>query len=146
MLVQPYYYYLFKILGVTVTSFIGIVSLLLIVSAPFLSQWVATRKADLRKPAQRTIVVAGLALFTVGFYSSEYEFDERPELFSDLIPADESSDCGTEWTFWIGGAKGLENPCPLNCYRGVTVTKKLRMRGIFPPWPQTRREMQCWQR
>ena len=93
-----------------------------------------------------TLLAIALIIYTVAFYSAEYEFDERPEQFDELFSGEERVDCGTSWTNWIDQTQGLSNPCPEGCYRGVTITKKYRMRGIFPPWPQSKRELQCWTR
>ena len=146
MLIHPYPYYLSKILGITFMSLLGILAIVLLVGALILWRVSKTRQSVAAKRTGWAISAIAVIPFVIAFYSAEYEFDERPEQFQALFPQDQLVDCGTSWTNWIRGAMGLSNPCPEDCYRGATVTKKFRMGGIYPPWPETKREIQCWKR
>ena len=141
MLIQDYSYYLLKILGNGMMSFVGILSIILIIGA-----FVALSKLEkMRGWAFTGLLVAGLVAFGFAFYSAEYEFDEQPELIVfETLPEGEPT-CGTAWSGWIRGAYGLGNSCPQGCFRGNVLRKKMKMEG-FPPWPMYRREMECWKR
>ena len=144
MLIQNYAYYLWKITSAGLLSLPGMLSVLLLVAA------VATLKllksgGALRTAAFWLILIAAVGSFVVAFNNAVYDFDENPDsLVIPGLPAGEP-DCGTAWSGGIRGGYGMGNPCPQGCYRGKVVNKQLRMRGM-PPWPQYRRELQCWVR
>ena len=144
MLNQHYFYYVFKISEAAFLSALGLLALaMLIVAVVALSK--LQRGTWLRRFSTGVSIVLAIGLFFTAFGNAVYEFDEQPEtLISELLPAGEP-DCGTGWSGFIRSGNGMGNPCPVGCYRGTILRKQMRMRG-FPPWPEYRREMQCWKR
>jgi hypothetical protein len=144
MLTQNYLYYVFKITEAAFLSALGLLALaMLIVAVVALSK--LQRGTWLRTLSAGGSIVLAVILFSVAFSNIVYEFDEHPEtLISDLLPAGEP--CGTGWTNFIPSGNGMGgSPCKAGCYRGNVLRKQMRMRGL-PPMPETRREIQCWNR
>jgi len=144
VLLNGYSYYLAMLAGEALTSVFGIIAVLLLIAA-----FVLSSKAGAGKKAGRFFSVASGAviLFLVGFYMAEIEFDERPEQFADtrVDLTGQAEDCGVHESKWMLGSMGMNNPCPNGCLRGVTVSKKMKMKG-FPPYPVVKRGVQCWTR
>ena len=144
MLIQNYTYYLWKIISAGLLTLPGILSVvLLIVAVVALKQLDAASK--LRVPAFWLILIVAIGSFVVAFNNAVYDFDEDPDSLVIATLPEGEPDCGTAWSGWIRGGYGMGNPCGLGCYRGKVVNKQLRMRGL-PPWPEYRRELQCWVR
>ncbi len=57
----------------------------------------------------------------------------------------EVEDCGTLWSGWKEMHRGVENPCPPDCFRGARITRQMRSGGQ-PPRPQHRELVQCWRK
>ena len=145
MLIQNFYYYLSVILIAGLWSAIGIAAILLISASIAVLLVPGMSTSRVRLPTFWTLISAGLVCVGIAFYTSVYEFDEHPEtLVIDSLPPGEPN-CGTATTHWTKAAYGIGNPCPSGCYRGLTLKKELRLTG-FPPWPEYRRELQCWTR
>jgi hypothetical protein len=145
MLVQDYSYYLYKLLLGGIFSLAGMLIVLFLVGAFAALELLKTRNPRIRMPAFWSLMALAVIALVVSFYTSFYEFEEHPEtLVFEGLPLG-APDCGTAWTGWIKGAYGISNPCPWGCYRGIVLRKQLRMSG-FPPWPEYRRELQCWRR
>jgi hypothetical protein len=145
MLVQDYSYYLYKLLLSGIFSIAGIVFVLSLLGAVYALIFLKAGSPRIRLLAFWSLLILAVIVLLVSFYTSVYEFEERPEtlVFAEL-PLGEPT-CGTAWTNWIKGAYGINNPCPSGCYRGVVLRKQLRMSGL-PPWPEYKRELQCWRR
>lgn len=144
MLIQHYAYYLWKITSAGLLSLPGILSILLLITAVAALR-VLSRGGLLRTAVFWLLLIAAVASFVVAFNNAVYDFDEDPDsLVIPGLPAGEP-DCGEVWSGWIRGGYGMGNPCPKGCYRGKVVSKQMRMRGL-PPWPEYRRELQCWAR
>jgi len=144
MLIQNYSFYLYKLLIAAVQSPMGILAVLLLLAGFGLAFWLK-RERSYRLPAIVGVQLLGLVLLWLAFGNAIYEFDERPEsLVIESLPAGEP-DCGTVWAAFIRSGYGQPNPCPAGCYRGKVLRKQMRMRGM-PPWPEYRREFQCWVR
>ncbi|MGI9309439.1 MAG: hypothetical protein ACR2P6_09265 [Gammaproteobacteria bacterium] len=143
VLVYDYYFYLSMIGLAGLGSLPGLLSIALLLAAV---------AAFMRLPQRRGLVVwsltiVSLGLFAVAFSNAIYEFDEGPETLDAValgLP-DGEPDCGAAWTAWLEAGWGLGNPCPKGCYRGLTISKQMRMKGL-PPFPFYRRELQCWRR
>lgn len=145
MLIKNFLYYLSVILLAGLESAIGMVAIILITGAVIVLMLPAARHLKLRTPAVWALLTSGILCMTVAFYTAVYEFDEHPEILAiDSLP-DGEPDCGTATTSWTKAAYGIGNPCPQGCYRGLVLRKELRLTG-FPPWPEYRRELQCWAR
>jgi hypothetical protein len=121
----------------------GILTLILLVGAIGSLSLFKKYRSEIRSYAFWSSFLLSLILGTVTLYTATFEFEEHPETltFSGL-PEGEPS-CGTGWTYWTKGGYGTGNPCPKGCYRGLTLRKQMSMSG-FPPWPDYRRELQCW--
>lgn len=145
MLIKNFAYYLSVILFAGLWSAFGIAALLLLGAALVILLLPAFKTRSIRVPAFWTLVSAGFICLLISFYTSVYEFDEQPEtLVIESLPPGEPN-CGTGTTNWTKAAYGIGNPCPPGCYRGLVLRKELRLTG-FPPWPEYRRELQCWVR
>jgi hypothetical protein len=141
MLIQDYSYYLLKIYTDGMLSLLGILSIVLIVGA-FV---VFSKLPKFKWTAFLIVFLLGLVSMMTAFYSTIYEFEEKPEtIVFESLPSGEPT-CGTGWTGWIRGAYGISNPCEYGCYRGNVLRKQMKMEG-FPPWPMYKRELQCWRR
>jgi hypothetical protein len=145
MLTQNYLYYIFKISEAAIQSALGLISVVLLIAA-VVALFRLQRGTWLRTLSASISMILAITFFSMAFANGIFEFDEHPEtLISELLPAGEP-DCGAAWSGFISGGSGLGgNPCPAGCYRGLVLRKQMRMRGL-PPWPETRREMQCWTR
>lgn len=144
MLNQGYFYYIFKIAEAAIQSALGLLAIAILIAATIML-FKLQRGTLLRKLSMSSSILLALILFSVAFNNAIYEFDEHPEtLISDLLPAGDL-DCGASWTGFRDSGNGIGNFCPAGCYRGIVLRKQMRMRGI-PPWPQYRREIQCWTR
>jgi hypothetical protein len=145
MLTQDYSYFLLRILEDAALSFAGLLSIVLLVGAIGALYGLKVSRPNIRLPVFWSLLLAGSVSFMLAFYSATYEFEEHPEqLVFDSLP-EGAPDCGTAWTGWLKSGYGISNPCPKGCYRGLVLRKKLSMNG-FPPWPQYKRELQCWRR
>jgi len=135
-----YSYFLFRILGASVLSLPGVLSIVLLVAALLL--W--RSHAPWARPAAAGALLLATGCFVLAFTSSVYTYDEQPDML--VIPELAGTPtCGTAVSGWIRGGYGMGNPCPAGCFRGKVLMKQLRMRGL-PPWPEYRRELQCWTR
>ncbi len=144
MLNQHYFYYVFKIAEAAVQTALGLLAVALLIAA-VIALFKLQQGTRLRTLSVAVPMVIALILFSIAFSNAVYEFDEHPEtLVSELLPAGEP-DCGTGWSGFIRSGNGMGNPCPAGCYRGIILRKQMRLRGL-PPWPEYRREMQCWNR
>jgi hypothetical protein len=144
MLNQHYFYYVFKIAEAALQSALGLLAVALLIVA-VVALFKLQRGTRLRNWSAGVSIVLAVGVFSMAFGNAVYEFDEHPEtLISELLPAGEP-DCGTGWSGFIRSGNGMGNPCPAGCYRGNILRKQMRMRGL-PPWPEYRREMQCWNR
>jgi hypothetical protein len=144
MLNQHYFYYIFKISEAAMQSALGLLAVAMLIASVVMF-YKLQRGTRLRTLSTSLSLVLAVGLFSVAFSNSVFEFDEHPEtLVSELLPAGEP-DCGTGWSGFIRSGNGMGNPCPAGCYRGTILRKQMRMRGL-PPWPEYRREMQCWNR
>ena len=144
MLINHYSFYILKLLQAGLLSPLGMLSVALLLAA-FTSRFVIKQKSLLRTSLFWGLLLVLLGLQGTAFYTSVYEFDERPETLSfETLPKGEPN-CGSAWTSWLKAGYGISNPCPKGCYRGLVTRKQLGMSG-FPPWPNYRREMQCWHR
>lgn len=144
MLINDYTYFLLKIIGAGLLSAAGIASLVLLLSAIL---WVSVlgKTRAFRFSIFWTLALLACIAFGFAFTGAVYVYDERPEtLVIESLPEGEPS-CGVAQSGWIRSGYGMGNPCPRGCYRGKILGKEMRMRG-FPPWPQYRRQMQCWTR
>jgi hypothetical protein len=143
MLIHDYSYYLYQLMSGAFAEPLGILALMLFGSA-ILILWLF-RKTNWRSRAFWLLLLISVVTYGLSFRNTIYEYDERPEtLVIDSLPPGEP-DCGTAWTGFIRSGQGYGNPCPQGCFRGKVLRKQLRMRGI-PPWPEYKREMQCWKR
>ena len=143
MLNNDYSYFLFRIVGAGALSLPGMVSMALLLAAVVIA--VRHTWGRWRLPAAGAALVLAAGCFSLAFLNAVYTYDEQPDsLVIPSLPPGEPT-CGTAVSGWIRGSYGMGNPCPPGCYRGKILTKQMRMRGL-PPWPQYRREMQCWKR
>jgi len=143
MLIRDYSYYLYELALAALAEPLGILALLLLALAIVVLWWF--KQASWRLAASWCLLLAGAIVFGIAFSNAVYEYDEQPETYViESLPPGEP-DCGTAWSGFIESGQGYGNPCPKGCFRGKVLRKQLRMRGI-PPWPQYRREMQCWKR
>ena len=143
MLTQDYAYYLFRILMAGLPSLPGILMVLFLLGA-FISLAVfKPSRPKLRAYAFWLSLLASALLAVFILYTASFEFEEQSDTLSETGLPDLASSCGTGWTNWTKAGYGMGNPCPKGCYRGLTLRKQLKMSG-FPPWPQYRRELQCW--
>lgn len=144
MLNQHYFYYVFKISETAIQSVLGLLAIAILIAAIFILIKFP-RGAQFRLLSTNISILIAVILFSFAFSNAVYDFDEQPEtLISELLPTGEP-DCGTAWTGFRDTGNGIGNPCTWGCQRGKVLRKQMRMRG-FPPWPQYRREMQCWTR
>lgn len=144
MLTQNYTFYVQKMLGEAVVTWQGLLAIVVFALALVVLLW-SSRAIRYRVALFWLGVLASVALFVVASLNAVYTFDERPEtLVIETLPDGEPT-CGTAWAGWIRSGYGMGNPCPAGCLRGKVLNKQMRMRG-FPPWPEFRREMQCWAR
>lgn len=143
MLNQHYFFYVWKVASAGLTSMPGMVSILLLVAA-LATLFLLSSGSRLRTPGFWLLLLGAIAAFTLAFRGATYSFVEDPDSL-DIPALAGEPDCGTVWSAWIRSGYGMGNPCPVGCYRGKIVNKQLRMRGL-PPWPEYRREMQCWAR
>jgi|GEM_PF-2073858 len=144
MLINHYSFYIMKLLQAGLLSPLGMLSLALLLAA-VTSRFLIKQKSVVRTLAFWSLLVISIGLQGSAFYTAVYEFDEQPEtLVFETLPQGEPN-CGTAWTSWLKAGYGISNPCPQGCYRGLVVRKQLGVSG-FPPWPNYRREMQCWNR
>jgi hypothetical protein len=144
MLTNHYSFYILKLLQAGLLSPLGMLSVALLLAA-FTSRFVIKQKSVVRTSLFWALLIVSLGLQGTAFYTAVYEFDERPETLSfETLPKGEPN-CGTAWTDWLKAGYGISNPCPKGCYRGLVARKQLGVSG-FPPWPNYRREMQCWYR
>jgi hypothetical protein len=144
MLINHYSFYVLKLLQAGLLSPLGLLSVALFIAA-IASRLLLKQKPLLRAMGFWVLLIVSLGLQGTAFYTAIYEFDEQPEtLVFETLPQGEP-DCGTAWTTWLKAGYGINNPCPKGCYRGLVARKQLGMSG-FPPWPNYRREMQCWRR
>lgn len=145
MLLKNFWAYFVAIFVEGLGSGAGMLGLALVIFALVLVFAPVARDARFRGLGIQALVIAGLALLTVAFYGAEYTFDEQPgSLAFENLPEGEPT-CGTAETPWTKAAYGIGNPCEWGCYRGLVITKKMRLSG-FPPWPEYKRELQCWSR
>ena len=143
MLNNDYSYFFIKIAGAGLTSLAGAASVLLVVVWLILLLW--GRDWRWRLPAVSSALLLAVGCFVLAFMNAVYTYDEQPgTLVIPSLPMGEPS-CGTALSGWIRGGYGMGNPCPPGCFRGKIMMKQMRMRGL-PPWPEYRREMQCWAR
>jgi hypothetical protein len=143
MLTQDYTYYLFKVLEAGLLGIPGFIAILLLFAALILF---LRQRATPTKLGYLSLWACLLLLMVVtsfAFYEGVYEYNEDAESLIEETFPEGSTDCGTAWTNWAKGGYGMGNPCPNNCYRGLTIRKQLSMSG-FPPWPEYRREIACW--
>jgi hypothetical protein len=143
LLLADYTFYLQQITSSALLSLPGILSLALLIAGIICSRTLSATRT--RKYWSGALIVGAMACFWFAMHNTIYEFEEHPEtlVFESLpLPAGEP-DCGTTWSPWREIGYGLTNSCEFGCYRGLTLRKQMRLRG-FPPWPQTRREYQCW--
>ena len=145
MLIQNYFHYFFQIATNALTTLSGVIALLLflagILAFFFFRSGVGWKKF---LPTSALILLAAV-VFAFSFYNSIYEFEQPTTRLSALKEFPDDADCGTAWTPWISSGIGLSNPCEKGCYRGLTLRQQMRMVGL-PPWPENRREFQCWKR
>jgi len=141
MLLQDYAFYLQQIIVAALLSLPGILSIVLL--AAIVGCIYVLDASRVRKYSSAILILAATGSFWFAFHNTISEFDERPEtLVFEMLPAGEP-DCGTAWSPWNNVGYGLTNSCTSGCYRGLVLRKQMRLRG-FPPWPQNRREYQCW--
>jgi hypothetical protein len=141
MLLQDYAFYLQQIVGAALLSLPGILSIVFLAAA--IGCVYMLNASRVRKYGSLLLISAAIGSFWFAFHNTIYEFDEHPEtLVFNALPAG-APDCGTAWSPWIDVGYGLTNSCTNGCYRGLILRKQMRLRG-FPPWPQNRREYQCW--
>lgn len=143
MLTQNYAYYLWKIFSAGMLSPAGLFSLLLLLVAVVLL-FTLDRSKRIRHVAAALLLVAAIGACASAFTGAVYTFEEDPDSLDIPALAGEPT-CGTAWTGWIRSGYGIGNPCQRGCFRGKVVNKQMRMRGL-PPWPEYRRELQCWVR
>ncbi|MGI9308064.1 MAG: hypothetical protein ACR2P6_02305 [Gammaproteobacteria bacterium] len=91
------------------------------------------------------LATLALVLSTVGFYTAIYDVEQEADFLQIAKEYPDDKDCGSAWTHWFPAGSGLVNPCKKGCYRGTTLRQQIKMVN-FPPWPVTRREIQCWVR
>jgi hypothetical protein len=145
MLIQDYFYYFNQIASIALQSLAGVAAILLALAALFLVFFYRRGLGPKRYiPAAITGLFA-LVIFTVTFYGVVYEYELPTERRLQMRENANDEECGTAWTIWITSGIGLSNPCEKGCYRGITLQQQARMTG-FPPWPENRREFQCWVR
>jgi len=138
--VQDYTFFLALFFDAALFSIPGLIGL--IIALACIAAFFFLGASQQRHRVCSVLAVCALGSFSFAFYSSVYEFDERPEtLVFETLPAGEPS-CGTRWSLWLDAGYGLTG-CSQGCYRGMILRKQMRMRG-FPPSPQYRREYQCW--
>jgi hypothetical protein len=146
VLVKDYSYYLLQFIDLVLFSAWGFVVIVLLVAA------VAARiaspgwKFSFAGRTPLLLIVVAAAVFLLGFYSIEYEFDVSLERIEQAKTSPDDKDCGSAWTGWYATGLGYVNKCPKGCYRGITLRQTMKMSGIFPPWPVTNRELKCWYR
>lgn len=145
MLIQNYFYYFSQIALVALQSLPGVIAVLLLIAGlvPLLQRGMGTKSA--RYLLAVGLMTVGIAIFFGAFYMSVYQYDQPLTRMQELKEFATDEDCGTGWTPWITSGVGLSNPCEKGCYRGMTTQQEMRMVG-FPPWPENRREFQCWVR
>lgn len=142
MLTHDYSFYFLKLAFAALFEPFGLLAIVFLCLGS--AAWVLLKGKQWRLTACFSATVLGLIVYWQAFGNAIYEYDEQPEtLVIQSIPAGEP-DCGTAWTGFIKSGYGVGNPCPAGCYRGIVLRKQLRMRGLLPPWPEYRREMQCW--
>jgi hypothetical protein len=145
VLIQNYFYYFSQIALVALQSLPGVIAVLLLVAGlvPLLKRGTGTNSA--RYLLAVGLMTLGIAIYFGAFYTSVYQYDQPLTRMQELKEHATDEDCGTGWTPWITSGVGLSNPCEKGCYRGMTRQQEMRMVG-FPPWPENRREFQCWVR
>ncbi|MEE4186191.1 MAG: hypothetical protein V2J12_10515 [Gammaproteobacteria bacterium] len=142
MLHTDYSYFLFRIVGASLLSVPGIITVALVLAA--LLVWRGRVPGRWRGIAAGGALLLAGACFVLAFMNAVYTYDEQPDTL--VIPELAGTPtCGTAVSGWIRGGYGMGNPCPAGCFRGKILMKQMRMRGL-PPWPEYRREMQCWAR
>jgi hypothetical protein len=145
MLIQDYFYYFNQIAVAALQSLIGIGAILLLLGALLLLIFFRPGHGLTRYMPAAGAGALAVILFTVSFYGSVYEYELSTERRLQMRENPDDEDCGVAWTVWITSGVGLSNPCEKGCYRGIAVQQQMRMTG-FPPWPENRREFQCWVR
>ncbi|MCP4929752.1 MAG: hypothetical protein GY918_11920 [Gammaproteobacteria bacterium] len=143
MLTHDYAYYLLKVFIAGLPSLPGILTLLLFIGALISRAVFKSFKPELRTYTFYLCLLGSAVLATITFYSAILELDERPDTLEFTGLPDGEASCGSRWTNWIKSGHGTANPCPKGCYRGLTLQKEVTMSG-FPPWPEYRVELQCW--
>ncbi|MDP6437725.1 MAG: hypothetical protein QF790_10560 [Gammaproteobacteria bacterium] len=145
MLLQDYAFYFYRILAAGMLTPLGLLAIILLLAAISACIYFRRGRTNIQAFSAWVLLVAGMACLVTAFYSAVYEFDEQPEsLAFDTLPKGEPT-CDSAWSKWIKSGYGLNNNCPKGCYRGLVLRKQMRMGG-FPPWPEYRRELQCWAR
>lgn len=142
MLHTDYSYFLFRILGASLLSLQGSIAVVLLLAALLI--WRGRLLTRWRGAATGGALLLAGGCFVLAFVNSVYTYDERPDTL--VIPELAGTPtCGTAVSGWIRDGYGMGNPCPPGCFRGKVLMKQMRMRGL-PPWPEYRRELQCWAR
>ncbi|MDP6436744.1 MAG: hypothetical protein QF790_05210 [Gammaproteobacteria bacterium] len=145
MLIKSYSYYFFEVLSGTLLSVPGMLALLFVAAGLGIFLFLKSPGNTRRYQLSGILLLAGLIGLTVVFYSTEIDFEQSDELLLTAKEFADDADCGRALTSWTTSGIGLTNPCKQGCYRGLTTRQQLRMRH-FPPWPESRREFQCWVR
>ena len=145
MLLKNYFFYFSNVFYAGMFSIWGGLALLLLTALLAVFFLPALRAAAYRARLLQLLTVGSLITLGFAFYTGEYEFPEdAASLHFASLPAGEPT-CGTAEHGWTKAGYGMGNPCPAGCYRGLTLRKKMRLTG-FPPWPEYKRELQCWTR
>jgi hypothetical protein len=145
MLLQDYAYYFFRILVAGALTPLGLLTIAMILAAIAVFVYFGRNRIKIHASTSWILLFIGLACLIATFYSAVYEFDEQPETLAFATLPDGEPTCGVVWSNWIKSGYGLNGTCPRGCYRGLVTRKQMRMGG-FPPWPEYRRELQCWTR
>lgn len=145
MLIQDYFYYFNQIASAALRTLPGIAAVVLLLLAIILLIFYRPGPGLRRFLPAAVAGVIALGVFAVSFYGAIYEYDVPDERALQMRENADDEECGRAWTVWISSGIGLSNPCEKGCYRGITTRQQMRMVG-FPPWPENRREFQCWVR
>ena len=144
MLIKGYSFYFFNALSATWLGWPGILSMLCLAGALLVFFSFKSNRL-LRSRLASGLLVLSVGLFTLGFYTAIYNVKQEGDFLHIAKEFPDDQDCGAAWTSWHPAGAGLLNPCKKGCYRGTTFQQQTTM-VHFPPWPLTRREIQCWVR
>jgi Ca2+/Na+ antiporter len=134
-----------QILIESLQSMWALLALVLLVMVVFVSRILGNEAQRWHTTARAFLTCAALALLIFNFYNTTVEIPESLELLEIAKEHPDDADCGTAQTGFIPAGVGLLNPCKAGCYRGITLRRTMRVRGLVPR-PEYSREFQCWVR